>query len=213
MYVKVCGITRLEDALCAVAVGADALGFNFVPSSKRRIEVVEARDIIARVCDRVQCVAVVADLSVQEAEALLAATRVDRLQLHGDETSEQVAQLAPHAFKALRIGTAQDLERARAFSGDPLLLDAKVAGQLGGTGQTLDWPMVEPLARQRALLLAGGLTPENVATAVRIVQPWGVDTASGVERADNPRHKDPEKLARFVQQARRAASHGACPKS
>jgi phosphoribosylanthranilate isomerase len=213
MYVKVCGITRLEDALCAVAVGADALGFNFVPGSKRRIEVGEACDIISRVRDRVQCIAVVADLSVQEAEALLGLTRADRLQLHGDETPEQVAQLAPHAFKALRIGTAEDLQRARAFGSHPLLVDAKVAGQLGGTGRTLDWPLVEPLARERALLLAGGLTPENVATAVRIVQPWGVDTASGVERADNPRHKDPEKLGRFLREARGAAPNGQLPKS
>jgi phosphoribosylanthranilate isomerase len=104
------------------------------------------------------------------------------------------------------VGSAQDIELARTFPGHPLLVDAKVEGQLGGTGRCIDWPLVVPLARSRALILAGGLTPENVAEAVRLVQPWGVDTASGVEVAADPRRKDAERMRRFVQAARGAAS-------
>ena len=97
------------------------------------------------------------------------------------------------------------MERARAFPGHPLLVDAKVPGQLGGTGQRIDWPLVAALARERALMLAGGLTADNVEEAVRIVQPWGVDTASGVELSGDPRRKDFEKMERFVAAARRAS--------
>ena len=204
MYVKVCGITQLDDAEAAIAAGADVLGFNFVPNSKRRVDVESAREIIAAVRGRVLSVAVVADLPTREALELLSALGADRLQLHGEESQDQLLELSPHAFKAIRIGDAADVERARAFPGHPLLVDAKVAGQLGGTGQSIDWPLVAVLARERNLMLAGGLTAENVEQAVRIVQPWGVDTASGVEAGD-PRRKDIDKMQRFVLAARRAA--------
>jgi phosphoribosylanthranilate isomerase len=104
------------------------------------------------------------------------------------------------------VGSVEDIVAASTFPGHPLLVDAKVEGQLGGTGRCIDWPLVVPLARSRALLLAGGLTPENVADAVRLVQPWGVDTASGVDSASDPRRKDAERMRRFVQAARGAAS-------
>ncbi|HKO90514.1 MAG TPA: hypothetical protein VJU61_05145, partial [Polyangiaceae bacterium] len=103
-------------------------------------------------------------------------------------------------------GSAQDVALAQAFPGQPLLVDAKVEGQLGGTGRCIDWPLVVPLARSRELILAGGLTPENVADAVRQVQPWGVDTASGVEVSNDPRRKDAALMRRFVAAARAAAS-------
>lgn len=205
MYVKVCGITLLEDAQAAIAAGADVLGFNFVPESKRRVEVETAREIIAAVRGRVLSVALVADLPTREALELLSALGADRLQLHGEESQDQLLELSPHAFKAIRVGAAADVERARAFPGHPLLVDAKVPGQLGGTGHTIDWPLVAALARERALMLAGGLTSDNVEQAVRIVQPWGVDTASGVEISGNPRRKDFEKMQRFVAAARRAS--------
>ena len=205
MYVKVCGITQLDDAQAAIAAGVDALGFNFVPGSKRRVEIEPARDIIAAVRGRVLSIVLVADLPTRDALELLSALGADRLQLHGEESEGQLLELSPRAFKAIRIGDAVDVERARAFPGHPLLVDAKVAGQLGGTGHSIDWPLVAGLARERALMLAGGLTADNVEQAVRIVQPWGVDTASGVESSTDPRRKDLDKMQRFVAAARRAS--------
>lgn len=205
MYVKVCGITQLDDAWSAIAAGVDVLGFNFVPTSKRRIEVEHARVIIEQVRGRVLSVAVVADLAPEAAAELQSATGVDRLQLHGSETANQLPLFGPAAFKAVRIGNASDIAQARLFPGHPLLVDAKVEGYLGGTGHTIDWSLIVSLARERALFLAGGLTAENVQEAVRKVQPWGVDTASGVETDSDPRRKDPEKMRRFVAAARGAA--------
>ena len=205
MYVKVCGITHLDDALCAISSGVDALGFNFVPQSKRRIAVELARSIIERIRGQVLSVAVIADLPTREALELLSTLGADRLQLHGDESQDQLLALSPHAFKALRVGGLMDIERALSFPGQPLLVDAKVEGQLGGTGHRIDWPLVAPLARQRRLILAGGLTPDNVEQAVRVVQPWGVDTASGVDSSSDARRKDREKMQRFVAAAHRAA--------
>jgi phosphoribosylanthranilate isomerase len=211
MYVKVCGITRLDDALAASAAGVDVLGINFVPQSKRRVDVELAREIIAAIRGRVLSVALVADLPTRDALELLSALGADRLQLHGEESQDQIRELSPHAFKAVRIGDAADVERARSFPGHPLLVDAKVAGQLGGTGHSIDWPLVTALARERALMLAGGLTADNVEQAVRIVQPWGVDTASGVEASGDPRRKDLEKMQRFVAAARRASPGRSAP--
>lgn len=209
MYVKVCGITQLDDALEAARAGVDALGFNCIASSKRYVEPARIRSIAERlrgeVGERVRCVAVVADLARERALALLGELGVDRLQLHGDESEADLLALGRAAFKALRIGDAADVARAREFPGEPLLVDAKVAGQLGGTGHTVDWQLVEPIARARAVLLAGGLTPDNVAQAVGLVRPWGVDVASGVEAPHDPRRKDPEKVRRFVEAARRAS--------
>lgn len=204
MYVKVCGITHLDDALGAIDAGVDVLGFNFVPESRRWIAVELARSIIERVRGQVLSVAVVANLPTRDALELLSATGADRLQLHGDESPEYLLSLGSRAFKALRVGTAADVDQAALFPGHPLLVDAKVEGQLGGTGRTIDWPLVAPLAQRRPLILAGGLTPENVELAVQLVRPWGVDTASGVELSD-PRRKDPDKMRRFVAAARRAS--------
>src|SRR6185369_5500298 len=199
MYVKVCGITRIEDARAAVAAGAHALGFNCVPGSKRQLDAGAIRAIVAQMrleSPATSHVAVVADLATERALQLLEDIGVDRLQLHGDESARELEVLGARAFKAVRVADAADVALAASFPGDPLLVDAKVAGQLGGTGQTVDWPLVEPLARARALILAGGLTPENVARAVE-----GVD----------PRRKDAEKMRRFVDAARAAASLRAIP--
>lgn len=206
MYVKVCGITHIDDARSAIAAGADILGFNFVPESKRRISVELARSIIEQIRGQALAVAVVANLPTREALELLSTLAADRLQLHGDESQEQLLALSPSAFKALRVGSGDDVSLALSFPGHPVLVDAKVEGQLGGTGRTVDWRLVAPIARQRPLILAGGLTPDNVEQAVRIVQPWGVDTASGVDAITDPRRKDPEKLRQFVAAARRAGA-------
>jgi len=209
MYVKVCGITHIDDALAAVRAGVDVLGFNRIPSSKRFLDdtgiVAIVRELRRRGTAPI-CVAVVADLAPARAAQLCAELGVDRVQLHGDEPAEDLAAIGRVAFKAMRIAAAADVERATAYPGSPLLVDAKVEGQLGGTGKSIDWPLVERLARSRALVLAGGLTPENVAAAVRVVRPWAVDVASGVEVPGDPRRKDHDKLRRFVEAARAAVS-------
>jgi len=203
-HVKICGLKTIADALMCVEAGASAIGLNFVPASARRVTVLEAREIARAVRGRALVVGVVADLSVAEMRALAADAELECLQLHGDEAPATVSALLPHAYKAVRVGTAADVERARAFPGEHVLVDARVEGALGGTGKTLDWSLVAALARERNLTLAGGLTPDNVAGAIRAVRPYCVDVASGVESA--PGSKDPLKVRAFVERARGA--HG-----
>jgi phosphoribosylanthranilate isomerase len=197
VHVKICGITCTEDAQLAVDNGADAIGLNFVPGSPRLVDVETARAIVERVGVRTLTVLVVADRCANELRALLRATGARCLQLSGDESPDLVAELLPHAYKGVRIGSAADVADAARYPGQHLLVDAKVKGKLGGTGVSLDWALVEPLARSRKLTLAGGLRPSNVAEAIRAVRPFCVDVASGVERDDDPRRKDPEKLRAF----------------
>jgi phosphoribosylanthranilate isomerase len=147
-------------------------------------------------------VGVVADLEVPAMRALLKSAELECLQLHGDETPATVATMLPHAYKAVRVGSAADVAEARVFQGRFLLVDARVDGSLGGTGKTLDWSLVAELARERNLTLAGGLTPDNVAEAIRAVGPYCVDVASGVERA--PGVKDPARVRAFIEAARAA---------
>jgi phosphoribosylanthranilate isomerase len=146
-------------------------------------------------------VGVVADLDVNAMRALRDDAELSCLQLHGDEAPEALAALLPHAYKALRIGDASDVARADAYGSEHVLVDAKVKGALGGTGARFDWQLVVPLARTRHLTLAGGLTPHNVAEAVRIVRPFCVDVASGVERG-TPGVKDMDMVRAFIAAAR-----------
>jgi phosphoribosylanthranilate isomerase len=183
-------------------LGADAIGVNFVDSSPRRVEVPTARAITETMRDRVLVVAVVADLTVAAMRALAAATEVGCLQLHGNEPAEDVAALLPHAYKAIRVASAEDVQRAEGMPGEFVMVDAKVAGVLGGSGHTVDWSLVTGLAKRRKLVLAGGLTPENVAAAIAEVRPWCVDVASGVEVS--PGVKDLAKVKAFVDAVRAA---------
>jgi phosphoribosylanthranilate isomerase len=183
VHIKVCGITTPEDAEGCVALGVEWLGLNFVPSSPRAIDLAAA----ARIRDAVR--------------GRSHADHLERLQLHGSEPPDLVRRLSPYAFKVIRVGSAADVTLAEGYSG-LLLVDAKVAGALGGTGRTVDLSLVTPLARTRKVILAGGLTPANVTVAARTVKPWGVDVASGVERS--PRVKDLDKVKAFVDAARLA---------
>ena len=197
VHVKICGVTTVSDARSCAELGASAIGLNFVPSSPRRVTVERAREIThALRSSKVLVVGVVADLDVEAMRELVRDAELGCLQLHGSEAPEVLAPLLPHAYKAIRIATAADVEHARRFGGDYLLADAKVAGALGGTGETFDWSLVRDLARERRLTLAGGLRPENVAQAIREVEPWCVDVASGVER--EPGIKDREAVRRFI---------------
>jgi len=199
-FVKICGITRVEDALACIQAGASAIGLNFIPSSRRRVDPATARRIVDAVGDRVETIAVVADLGEDELKKLRADVGVRWLQLHGDEPPGVLSSVLPHAYKAVRIGSAADAALAASYAGERLLADAKVEGELGGTGAVFDWSLVQGLARSRQLILAGGLTPENVARAILAVDPWGVDVASGVESV--PGIKDAAKVRAFIAAAR-----------
>lgn len=206
MLIKICGVTEPADVSSAIRAGADLLGINLVPGSKRAVSPERARQLCAAGRGRATTVLVVADLPLEAMQALWAETGADCLQLHGQEPPETVGVLGRGAFKALRLGDASDVAYARQFPGHPLLLDAKVAGALGGTGERLDLSLAAPLFAERPAILAGGLSPDNVAEAIRHVQPFGVDVASGVEQLNNPRRKSPERMQAFVLAARRAAA-------
>jgi len=155
------------------------------------VDAVSARAIV---------MAVVADLSNHEMRGIRESTGIAWLQLHGGESNETLLEFLPHAFKAVRIGGPSDVALADSFAGERVLVDAKVSGHLGGTGATFDWALVRRLSTSRKLILAGGLTPENVREAIRVVDPWGVDVASGVER--EPGIKDPLKVLAFIEAVR-----------
>lgn len=202
--VKICGVCSVEDAKLCIAAGADSIGLNFVPESPRRVDSATARAIVKTLSSmgsRALVVAVVANQSEHAIRALLNETGAACVQFHGDESPEALAPFLPHAYKAIRIRNAADVASADAFPGEYILVDAYSPDALGGTGKTFSWDLVVPLAARRKLSLAGGLTPENVKEAVRIVQPFCVDVASGVESA--PRKKDAAKVRAFVANAKR----------
>jgi phosphoribosylanthranilate isomerase len=204
IHVKVCGITSVADARACVEAGVSAIGLNFVPASPRFVDVATARAIAESV--DVLVVGVVADLSVEEMLRLREDTKLGCLQLHGDEPPASLVRLLPHAYKAIRVADEADVARADLYPGEHVLCDAKVEGVLGGTGKRLDPSLVASLARRRKLTLAGGLTPENVASAARAVRPFAVDVASGVERKGDPRAKDHDAIRAFVEAVRAASS-------
>lgn len=200
--VKVCGVTSLEDARACIAAGVDAIGLNFWPGSVRRCELATARTIVEELRGQALFVGVFVDASEAEIARTLQATQVECVQLHGNEPPELVARFLPHAYKALRVRDASVLEQVEAYPGDYVLLDAYVPGKPGGTGAVFDWSLATTIAQKRKLALAGGLTAENVAEAVRAVRPFCVDTASGVESA--PGVKDAGLVRAFVERAREA---------
>lgn len=204
LWIKICGITRPIDAVAAEHAGADAIGVNFVPSSPRlatRREAEAIRDAVSRV----EIVGVVADAQADWMRELLDTGLVDRLQLHGHESDEDARSLGDRAFRAIRIASPTDVEHARRAAGHPVLLDAAAGAQLGGTGHPFDWGWIESLAKERAIVVAGGLRPENIAVCIDRVRPFGVDVASGVELPHARREKDPARIQAFVRNAREAA--------
>jgi phosphoribosylanthranilate isomerase len=205
--IKICGIKTLSDALAAIEVGADYLGFNFYPKSVRVIErgaCAEITSVLKKEHPQVKLVGVFVNSSVEEVKDILNSCSLDLAQLHGDETPEMVASLNSKAFKAIRLSTDSetvsrqitDFAELRQGTAPVLLVDAAVKGLYGGSGVTADWNGAAELAKKYPLLLAGGLTPGNVAEAVRKVKPWGVDVASGVESA--PGEKDASRMKAFV---------------
>jgi phosphoribosylanthranilate isomerase len=196
--IKICGIRTVDDALAAMNAGADLIGFNFYPKSPRYIDVGICRNIMSvmRRHGQVACVGVFVNASVADIHATMDTCGLSLAQLHGDETVEVLKQLDGKAFKAFR-GIPEDPDDFAREDSPAFLLDASVKGIYGGSGVTADWNGAAELARKFPLLLAGGLTPENVAEAIKQVKPWGVDVASGVE--SEPGKKDIKSMATFVQ--------------
>jgi phosphoribosylanthranilate isomerase len=201
--VKICGITRLSDALAAVDAGAGALGFMFYPASVRAIALRAAADIIRQLPPGVRRVGVFVNPDETEVCQAIDRAGIDTLQFHGEESPEFCARFAPVTrWKAFRVRDRSSLDLLPAYLHlDAWLLDSHVPGQHGGTGATFRWELaVEASIAGRPLVLAGGLTPENVTDAVRRVRPFAVDVSSGVESA--PGIKDPDKLRDFILAAR-----------
>ena len=199
--IKICGIKRVSDALAALDAGADMLGFNFYPKSPRYIGVGKCRDIMSvmRKYGHIMYVGVFVNASAAEIRATMDTCGLNLAQLHGDETAEMVQSFSGRAFKAFR-GIPSDLNGYVREDAPALLVDASVKGSYGGTGVTADWNNAAELAKHYPILLAGGLTAENVGEAVQQVNPWGVDVASGVE--STPGLKDIEKMRAFIDAVR-----------
>jgi phosphoribosylanthranilate isomerase len=198
--VKVCGITRAEDAELAVTLGAWALGFILWPGSKRFADHAVTAGITRTMRRRAELVGVFVNQPLDEIERLVDTLGLSYVQLHGDEGPafcQAVAQrTGAKVIKAVRVGHASDLQDLDRFHTDLHLLDASVAGLRGGSGKTWDWALAAKRRSKVPFLLSGGLTPNNVADAIAALRPWGVDVSSGVEAA--PGIKDPEKLEAFM---------------
>jgi phosphoribosylanthranilate isomerase len=201
--VKICGITRVDDALEAARLGADAVGFVFHPASPRFVSAQRAAQIVAALPPFVSSVGLFVDAAQEDIDAVLREVPLDLLQFHGAETPEQCGRHARPWIKALAVAPGVDLLQSASLyrSARGLLLDAFVPGSHGGTGVTADWASI-PDRMPVPVVLAGGLNPGNVGAAIRAVRPWGVDVSSGVEREKGV--KDHDKLAAFMRGVRDA---------
>ncbi len=200
MFVKIDGITNEEDALLAIAMGADAVGFVFAPSP-RQVAAGLVRDIVRRLPPEVMTVGVFRNEAPQRVVDVMHGTGLRAAQLHGHETPDDsrfVRQRVAFLIKAFAAGDPA-LDHADDYGADAILLDSPTPG----SGEVFDWSLAEGAPSNRRIILAGGLTPENVADAVKRVEPWGVDVSTGVEKA--PGEKDARKVRDFVKNAKLAA--------
>lgn len=200
MFVKICGITNEDDALFAVAMGADAVGFIFAPS-QRQVAPQVVYDITRRLPPEVLTVGVFKDEHPSRVVEIANKSGVKAVQLHGRETAEQTREIAHNVRYVIKAFGADSpyLSQADQYGTDLVMVDSPG----GGTGKLFDWHVVSDVPDSVRLILAGGLDPDNVASAIRAVEPWGVDVASGVELS--PGKKDPSKVRRFIANARAAA--------
>ncbi|MBI5849348.1 MAG: phosphoribosylanthranilate isomerase [Nitrospirae bacterium] len=198
--VKICGITNHEDAAAAIDFGADALGFIFFKGSPRCVSLQQAEAIISKIPPFVTTVGVFVDETPEMIRFSIDAG-IDVIQLHGNERPE-ACHHSRRSVKAIRIKSIDSLEPLKTFKGivSALLLDAYSADELGGTGQKFNWDIAVEAKQFGRIILAGGLTPENVADAVRHVRPYGVDVCSGVEREKGK--KDHQKIKLFIERAK-----------
>ncbi|HMP81258.1 MAG TPA: phosphoribosylanthranilate isomerase [Verrucomicrobiota bacterium] len=199
--VKICGITNESDALAAAQAGADLVGFMFYEQSPRRVSIETASKIARNLPPHVVKVGVFVDPDEDLVMRAIQRCGVSLLQFHGNESPGFCTQFGLMSMKAFRIRDEQSIGALANYSTDAWLLDAFTPGKLGGTGETFNWRLaVKARNLGRPIFLAGGLTPENVASAVREVQPYGVDVSSGVESA--PGQKDHDKVRRFIANAK-----------
>lgn len=201
MFVKICGITTEEDALLAVAMGADAVGFNFVPSSPRFLAASRAADIAKRLPPEILTVGIFRDEAPARVVELTNHAGLRAAQLHGRETAEETQWVRERVALVIKVFPGGDpaLAKAASYGADVVMLDSASPG----SGQVFDWSLAEGAPSGLRILLAGGLTPDNVGEAIERVRPWGVDVASGVE--SSPGVKDASKVRRFIRAAMDAA--------
>lgn len=203
--VKICGITRAQDARLAEKLGAWALGFNFYKDSPRSVSPADAWKIRRKLELTTEAVGVFVNWKPEVIITLVHALELDAVQMHGNESPKQAAYCADDlpVFKAFRVSPRFSMSEFRRFRrASAFLLDAAQSGKFGGTGKSFDWSIAMRAAKKHRIILAGGLTPENVAEAILTVRPYAVDVASGVE--SRPGIKDPGKLRAFVAEVARA---------
>lgn len=207
--IKICGITNVNDARTAVEAGTDALGFVFFGDSPRNIELNQAAEIIDELPPFVTSVGVFVNAGEEEIMRIVNICRLDLVQLHGDEPADLCRAINRRSIKAFRLKDESSLEDLPDYPVSAYLLDSFVKGKWGGTGQVFDWQLaikaqnaVQAKKPHAQIILAGGLNPGNVASAIRKVRPYAVDVASGVEAS--PRRKDPARVRAFIQAVRAA---------
>jgi len=203
--VKICGITNVRDARAAARLGADALGFNFFKGSVRYVRPARAKAIVAALPPFVSKVGVFVDEDPEIINEICQVCGLDAAQLHGDETPRYVeAVRGVDRIKAIRVATARDVARCRRYRAEAFLLDAQVPGKPGGTGESFNWELAREARQFGPIILAGGLTPENVEEAIETASPYAVDVASGVEV--EPGKKDKRAMSEFILRAKGASA-------
>jgi len=200
---KICGITNLDDALAATEYGADALGFNFYKKSPRYIEPEKAAEIIAQLPPFIQPVGVFVNEREEKIREIQDLICIQTLQLHGDESPEFCQRFGSRVIKAFQVKDKESIKHMAQYHVGAFLLDSYRDDLRGGTGVIFDWHLAIVAKTFGRVILAGGLTPENAAEAVKLVQPYGVDVAGGVEREKGI--KDQIKLKKFITEVRRAS--------
>ena len=198
--IKICGMTNLEDALCAVAAGADALGFVFYEKSPRYVSPEQVREIVSALPPFVSTVGLFVNAAPEMILQTMEMARLNVIQLHGDELPEACCFDSYPVIKAVRVKNADSLVGVDKYNVSAILLDAWNDQQYGGTGESFDWQLAKKLTGRLPLILAGGLNPDNVAQAIQVVNPYAVDVSSGVE--EQPGRKDYKKVREFIQQVR-----------
>ena len=200
LFVKICGITNIDDALYAVRCKADALGFIFYEPSDRYITPERAEEIVARVPDFVSKVGVFVDADLDYIHEVMKTVKLSAVQLYGDEGADDLVGFETSVIKVFRVKPDFDVDVMRNYVVDAFILDTHSEAKMGGTGRSFDWNIALRAKEFGKIILSGGLNPENIAAAVRFVQPYGVDVSSGVE-LDIGR-KDPEKVRDFIARAK-----------
>jgi phosphoribosylanthranilate isomerase len=197
--VKICGVRSEADAIAAIESGADALGFNLYPGSKRYLQWQKEAAWIRELPAEISRIALVVNSTLKEATQLLEMELFDGLQLHGEESEEfcqSLVKCGKPVLKAVRLETVEHLARVRTYPVFGFLIDSYREGVFGGTGERFDWKLLKGVKIDKPLIVAGGLTPENVADAVREIRPHAVDVASGVENREG--FKDKKRMRDFV---------------